>query len=112
MGKHVAYLVISFKVSKEVGVPEWTGAGIYSESARSLTRMGGIIYADVWEADGHSYQEARDNLVRELQYYPDFAWALPWVDDRLIEERAKLLTAMEEKESVCEAKLPREVRTR
>ena len=99
MEKYTAHLIISFKVGKDVPVPEFSGVGIYSESVASLTRTHGYIYADVWKTHGKSYSEARENLLDFIRHYTHLCWALPWVDDRMLESRAKLLTAMQEKES-------------
>lgn len=73
-----AYLVMSFRVIK--GIPRFQGLGIYSEPATSLTRMGGIEYAQLMEWNGNSYGEAHDSLLAYILSQPHMAWMHPWVD--------------------------------
>jgi len=72
-----AYLVMSFKVVK--GIPRFRGVGIYSEPANSLTRMGGIEYADLMDYPGDSYGESHDKLLSYIMSQPHYAWMHPFL---------------------------------
>lgn len=89
-----AYLVMSFVVVK--GIPRFRGVGIYSEPASTLTRFGGIEYADLMEWQGNSYGECHDDLVTYISSQVHMAWMLPWVSSepehkKTLEEIKKVL---------------------
>lgn len=58
--------------------PRIKGADLYSESALSLTGAIGLrVFAfDVASATGNSYEDARDNALRELVFKP-LHWVRP-----------------------------------
>ncbi len=69
------YLVVHQELDD--GVLKTVRAGLYSESARTLTNMGGELNSDVLSVEAESYEKAREGVLHALNYMADLgveAW--------------------------------------
>lgn len=75
-----AYLVVHLDTS--VSPPVVTGAGIYSESARSLTgAIGRRVFAfDALQASGEDFVSAKMNVIKDARDWRCYDWALELVE--------------------------------
>ncbi len=82
-----AHLVLTVDIIPLAGsrAPRIVHAGIYSETAGSLTlrHTTGTVYIDGPSAEGENYGEARENLLQFLTEHPWWAWVVDRLDRRL-----------------------------
>lgn len=60
------------------GVLTTERVGVYSESGQGLTTMGSEINANILECDGKDYSDAKENVMKYLNYMADLGIA-QWV---------------------------------
>jgi hypothetical protein len=80
-----AYVVMTFRAppSDTLQIPKYTGAGIYSESARSLTGYDkSVFYTDVLYADGETYVEARLAAIESCRLMPALRWLASYLESQ------------------------------
>lgn len=76
-----AFVVVRIENSKQPGAFV-AGVGIYSQpwSELTLRHKPGVAYANVLEAEGRVWPEARDKALQKLRLLSGTMWMAEWIE--------------------------------